>query len=78
MAVKWSLPVWVVTVSAIGASMLLTNFVEEIGTPEALKRLGFIVVLGLPLIACLIKATADDVAAYRAAWRKDDADEGNT
>ena len=37
MAVKWSLPVWVVTVSAIGASMLLTNFVEEIGTPEALN-----------------------------------------
>ena len=58
MAVKWSLPVWAVTVSAIGASMVLTDFGEEIGTPEALKRVGFIVVVGLPLIACLITVAA--------------------
>jgi hypothetical protein len=58
MAVKWSLPVWVVTVSAIGASMVLTDFGEEIGTPAALKRVGFIVVVGLPLIACLITLAA--------------------
>jgi hypothetical protein len=57
MAVKWSLPVWAVTVSAIGASMVLTDFGEEIGTPAALKRVGFVVV-GLPLIACLITLAA--------------------
>ena len=58
MAVKWSLPVWAVTVSALGASMVLTDFGEEIGTPAALTRLGFIVGLGVPLIACLITLAA--------------------
>ena len=58
MAVKWSLPVWVVTVSAIGASMVLTDFGEEIGTTGALKRVDFIVVVGLPLSACLITLAA--------------------
>lgn len=75
-AVKWSVPVWVVIMSAIGTLMFSTDFVQEIGTPVALKRFGLILVVALLLIAYLIKATADDVAAYRAAWGKDDADEG--
>ena len=76
-AVKWSFPVWVIAMSAIGAWVFLTVFVEEIGTPEAIKRFGLIVVVGLPLIAYLVKATADDIAAYRAVWGKADADEGS-
>ncbi|MEO6579782.1 MAG: hypothetical protein ABIN83_01355 [Sphingomicrobium sp.] len=55
----------------------MTDFVEEIRTPEALKRFGLVLVVGLPLIAYIIKASADDVAAYRAALGKDDADEGS-
>ena len=37
-ALKWTLPVWLITMSAVGALLIYTGFVSEIGTAEVLKR----------------------------------------
>ncbi len=77
-AFKWAMPFWVALIGGIGASMFFTDFATDVGTTEALKRLCLVALVGLPLVAFLIKATVDDIARLRAAFPKNgrDRDEG--
>lgn len=75
-ALKWVTPFWIVTICAIGISMFFTDFANDVGTPEALKRLCLVALVGLPLIALVIRATVKDVARFRAAFAKKGADKG--
>lgn len=75
-ALKWATPFWIVTICAIGISMFFTDFAKDVGTPEALKRLCLVALVGLPLIALVIRATVKDVARFRAAFPKKGADKG--
>lgn len=73
---KWATPIWIVTIGAIGLSMFFTDFATDVGTAEALQRLCLVALVGLPLIAFVIRATVDDVANFRAAFLKNGADKG--
>lgn len=77
-AFKWALPVWLVTIAAVGALMFFTDFVWETGAAEAIRRFTVVVVVALPLIAWLIKASSEDLAAYRAAFETRDSEEGKS
>lgn len=61
----YALPVWLVIIAAACALALYTNFLVEVGTTEALKRLG---IVALPLIAWLIKKAVGDFDAFQAIW----------
>lgn len=71
-AIKWAVPVWIVTIGTIGGLMFLTGFAAEVGKAEALNRLVVLTVVALPLIVFLLKATSGDVARFRAAYRSTD------
>lgn len=75
-ALKLATPCWIVSTGAIGVSMVFTDFATNVGAAEALKRLCLIALVGLPLIAFLIRATADDAARFRAAFPKKGEDKG--
>lgn len=71
-ALKWAFPLWLVMMSIAGALMFLTGFVAEVGAAEAWKRFCILLVVALPLIAFVIKATCDDFAAYLVAfWNRE-------
>lgn len=67
-ALMYALPVWLVIIAAACALALYTNFLVEVGTTEALKRLGIVAGVALPLIAWLIKKAVGDFHAFRAIW----------
>ena len=73
-ALKWTLPVWLIAMGAMGALMFLTDNVGEIGRTEALRRYALIVVVSLPLIAWIIKRTGDDIAWWRSLRAKEEAE----
>jgi len=64
-ALKWALPVWFVAMLAVAASMFLTGFFDEVGRTETLKRFVAVVVVTFPLVAWIIKRTADDILWWR-------------
>lgn len=70
-ALTYALPVWLVFFSAGCGLALYTNFLVEVGTMEALKRLGIVAVVAFPLIAWLIKKAVADYDAFRAIWGSD-------
>ncbi len=64
-AFKWALPIWFVLMIVTAAVMFLTNYVEDAGVGEALKRYSVVAGFSLPAIAYLIKRTADDFSLLR-------------
>lgn len=67
-ALTYAVPVWLVIIAAGCALALYTNFLVEVGTTEALKRLGIVAGIALPLIAWLIKKAVDDFETFRTIW----------
>lgn len=58
-------------VGAAAASIYFTDVAGEVGTVEAYKRLLIFTLITLPLTAFVIKATSNDGARFRAAFRSE-------
>lgn len=68
-ALRWSVPVTIVVLGAVGAIILLSDYIEQVGEPEAMKRFAIVSVTTYLGMALLLKQTADSISAWKSAYR---------